>query len=173
MTLTDIRHEEPLFVDLPAGRKFIGKRIVLNDGQVVWLRELKQEHVMRSGRLGFDAMTYDTQFAGRRGYVLARLPGDIEYRATHDIIGAHATRHAYSTNGLQVFLGFRWWSRNGEPSVAELAEAEVVAPVVRRVEWPCPKCGAELELVSASPFDPSWGHGRCLKHGRQVTKRSA
>lgn len=194
MTLTDIRHEEPLFVETDGGRKFIGKRITLNDGQRVWLRELKQEHVMRKGQLGFDAITYDTHFAGRPGYVLVRLPGDVEYQASHETIDAFSTRRSYGGHGLQVFLAFRYWHRPGEASMVEAGEAESPAtstcPACRTpshpercpekcwcqchaaaaasaVEWPCPKCGRPLEAIETSIFDPNFGTGIC---GRSVSR---
>lgn len=201
MTLTDIRHEEPLFLAGSDGRKFIGKRIVLNDGQRVWLRELKQEHVMRKGQLGFDAITYDTHFAGRPGYVLVRLPGDVEYMASHETIDAFGTRRSYGAHGLQVFLAFRYWHRPGEQETVQDRDGSTTCPACRTpsapercpencwcqchatpvaaapVEWPCGTCGNPLEAVQESVFDPNFGTGVCLRarcsHKRRSTRRSA
>lgn len=167
--LTRIRFEEAIFGG-PTGR-FLGKRLILDDGQHVWLRTLKQEHVMRSGRLGFDALTHDLYFKRKGGYVLCRLPDGTEFQAYHTVIEEHGKRRTYGKHGEQIFLEFRYWQRDGQPSMVEVAEA---VPVTREdilgnevVEWPCPKCGRELESVEANVFDPTFGSGIC---GRSVTR---
>lgn len=194
-----ITFEEALFVDTPQGRRFIGKRLVLGDRSVVWLRELKQEHVMRSGHLAFDATTFDTLFRGHEGFILCRVNG-VEFTATHEVVAEHAT--AKDKGHLrQYHLAFRHWTREGEPEGPTDVAGTTTCPACRTpsapercpencwcnchagpapapyVEWPCGTCGNPLEAVQESVFDPNFGTGVCLRarcsHKRRSTRRVA
>jgi len=131
--------EYPLFIVDPAdqSRKFVGTKQVHSDGSVVWFRRITNEHVMRSGSFGVDAMTYDTQFAGREGLLRVEL-GPTTYEAplaTFELL----RKEKDLGHGRQYFLAFSFWNIV-QPTKAE-QPSQPPEPLVFGTHAICPSCG--------------------------------
>ena len=114
--------EFPLFaVDPKDGRrKMIGTKQVYDEG-VVWYKKLEREHVMRLGSLGFDAATYDTQFAGSPGSIRASFDDNI-YVVDFSTFEAHRTEQDYG-HGRQYFLALNYWTKEPTTTVSPVRGA--------------------------------------------------
>lgn len=105
----------PLFIDDPSGgRRMVGEAVQEN-GVLWWVKGgVRDTHVMRSGKFGFDAATWDTHFSpalvGRRTGIRVRLASGITYEVDGEAFEAHATTGDYG-HGRQYFLAFTYWNR--------------------------------------------------------------
>ena len=102
-------NEVPLFIVDPAdgARKYVGSKQVHDDGTFIWFRRLTNEHVMRSGSFGVDAMTYETHFAGHPGALRVEY-GDTVYVAPFEVF-ERLRREKDHGHGRQYFLAFAYW----------------------------------------------------------------
>lgn len=110
-----LERDLPLFITDPKDgvNKHVGKLLIYVDGSRVWLRRIGNEHVMRSGRLGIDATTYDTHFAGRQGTIRV-TQGPRTHETTFANFEEHRTERDYG-HGRQYFLAFGYWRTTGPP----------------------------------------------------------
>lgn len=121
------RNEQPLFITDPADsqRKVVGSKQVFDD-HIVWFKRVSKGHIMRLGSLGFDAMTYETQFKGKPGHFRV-VHAEHIYEVPFPDFEANAELRDYG-HGRQYFLGFPFWKHS-------TVESEV-SPLRKPVEQP-------------------------------------
>lgn len=137
----------PLFITDPKDdvSKHVGMLLVYVDGSRCWLRKIGNAHVMRSGRLGLDATTYDTHFAGHRGTIRVQQ-GPRSHEVPFERFEAHRTEKDYG-HGRQYFLAFGYWTTKGPPpkEPPKPVEPVFVAPPTKvdfNTHEPCRHCKA-------------------------------
>lgn len=140
--------EFPLFIVDPAdqSRKFVGQKQVRDDGTYVWYRRISSDHVMRSGSLGVDAMTYDTQFAGKPGKFRVEF-GTTIYEADFAVF-EQLRKEKDMGHGRQYFLAFAYWTT--ETTVPTVKASKPKEKLVFGVHAPCSHCkGKSAKTVAA------------------------
>jgi hypothetical protein len=147
--------ETPLFIDDPAdGRRNIGTQQINDDGTVVWFKRIDSNHVMRLGSLGFDAMTYDLHFRGKKGMVkVVRTLKDTGTVATYSVDLAVFDKKAKAQDyghGRQYFLSFSSWTidEGGMKPVREEKSEKPPRPIVFGEVVICRACNASRRDVT-------------------------
>ena len=122
--------EIPLFILDPGDdkRKHIGTKQVFSDGSLVWYKRITTSHVMRIGQLGFDAMTFETQFIGRAGYFKV-VYGDHTYTADFSVMETKGVMKDYG-HGRQWMLDFHHWDEQQVEAVNPLRPGTPRPPIL-------------------------------------------
>lgn len=139
-------NEVVLSIEDPADgkQKHVGSKQLHDDGTLVWFRRISNEHVMRTGSFGVDAMTYDMHFAGKKGNLRVAYSGQT-FDAPFDLFEKHRSTKDMG-HGRQYFLAFAYWTE--DVVAATVSPIKATNPkLVFGKHIPCPHCTSKSAKV--------------------------